>query len=70
MKKEPVNLLQVFDDIIRSAGTIAEKKNITIVVVKDDPVSMILGDYDRLRQMFMVILDNAIKFSEETRRYT
>jgi len=26
---------------------------------------MILGDYDRLRQMFMVILDNAIKFSDE-----
>lgn len=67
IEKEPVNLLQVFDDIIRSAGTIAEKKNITIVVVKDDPVSMILGDYDRLRQMFMVILDNAIKFSEENK---
>ena len=28
---------------------------------------MILGDYDRLRQMFMVILDNAIKFSEENK---
>jgi signal transduction histidine kinase len=67
IEKEPVNLLQVFEDIIRSAGTIAEKKNITIVVVKDDPVSMILGDYDRLRQMFMVILDNAIKFSEENK---
>jgi len=24
---------------------------------------MIIGDYDRLRQMFMVIFDNAIKFS-------
>ena len=24
-----------------------------------------LGDYDRLRQMFLVILDNAIKFSPE-----
>ena len=65
IQKEPVNLQQVFDDIIRSAGTIAEKKNITIDVVKDSPISMILGDYDRLRQMFMVILDNAIKFSDE-----
>jgi len=65
IQKEPVNLQQVFDDIIRSAGTIAEKKNITIEVVKDSPISMILGDYDRLRQMFMVILDNAIKFSDE-----
>ena len=26
---------------------------------------MMMGDYDRLRQMFLVILDNAIKFSNE-----
>ena len=68
IEKEPVNLQQVFDDIIRSAGTIADKKNITIEVLKDSPISMILGDYDRLRQMFMVILDNAIKFSDENKK--
>jgi signal transduction histidine kinase len=64
---EPINLNQVFEDIIRSAGTIAEKKRIQIEVIKEEPVNMILGDYDRLRQMFMVILDNAIKFSEENK---
>ena len=67
IEKEPVNLQQVFEDILRSAGAIAEKKNITIEVMKDSPISMILGDYDRLRQMFMVILDNAIKFSGENK---
>lgn len=67
IEKEPVNLIQVFDNIIRSANAIAEKKNITIVVYKDQPVYMIVGDYDRLRQMFMIILDNAIKFSEENK---
>ncbi len=67
IEKEPVNLQQVFDDIIRSAGAIADKKNIRIEVTKDSPVSMIPGDYDRLRQMFMVILDNAIKFSSENK---
>lgn len=64
---EPVNLVQIFDDIIRSASTIAEKKNIKIDIVKEDPVIMMLGDYDRLRQMFMIILDNAIKFSGESK---
>lgn len=64
---EPVNLVQIFDDIIRSAGTMAEKKSINIEIVKDQPVIMMLGDYDRLRQMFMIILDNAIKFSEENK---
>ncbi len=67
IQKEPVNLLQVFEDIIRSAGTIAQKKNIAIEVKNEEPVVMILGDYDRLRQMFMVILDNAIKFSEDNK---
>jgi signal transduction histidine kinase len=67
IEKEPVNLIQVFDDIIRSAGAIAQKKNINIEVNKDCPVLMMLGDYDRLRQMFMVILDNAIKFSDENK---
>lgn len=67
IKKEPVNLIQVMDDIIRSAGTIAEKKDISIEVIKEQPMLMILGDYDRLRQMFMVILDNAIKFSHENK---
>lgn len=65
IEKEPVNLVQVFDDIIRSANTIAEKKNIKIETAKDESVIMMLGDYDRIRQMFMVILDNAIKFSDE-----
>ncbi|CRZ33433.1 histidine kinase [Herbinix hemicellulosilytica] len=67
IEKEPVNLVQVFDEIIRSAGAIAEKKNIKIEITKDKPVIMMLGDYDRLRQMFMIILDNAIKFSDENK---
>lgn len=67
IQTEPVNLLQVFEDIIRSASAIAEKKKITIEVIKDSPIYMMLGDYDRLRQMFMVILDNAIKFSDENK---
>lgn len=62
---EPVNLVQIFDDIIRSASTIAEKKKINIEIDKKESVIMMLGDYDRLRQMFMIILDNAIKFSDE-----
>lgn len=67
IEREPINLHQVFDDIIRSAGAIAEKKKITIEVTKDNPYLMVLGDYDRLRQMFMIILDNAIKFSDENK---
>ncbi|NLL71968.1 MAG: HAMP domain-containing protein [Clostridiales bacterium] len=67
IEKEPVNLIQIFDDINRSAGAIAEKKKIKIDINKSQDVIMMLGDYDRLRQMFMVILDNAIKFSDDSK---
>ena len=65
IEKEPVNIIQVFDDIIRSLSTISSQKNIRIKITKFEDSCLILGDYDRLRQMFIVIIDNAIKFSPE-----
>ncbi len=65
IEKEPVNILQVFDDLIRSIHAISDEKNIKIEITKDCSIYMMMGDYDRLRQMFLIILDNAIKFSNE-----
>lgn len=65
VEKEPVSIVQIFEDIIRSAGAISLEKSVTIEVQRDESNCLIYGDYDRLRQMFMVILDNAIKFSKE-----
>ena len=69
IEKEPVSIRQVFGDVLRSAREIARKKNITItqkLSVDDEEPCMILGDYERLRQMFMIIIDNAVKFSYES----
>jgi len=60
---EPVNLVHVLDEIVRSALAISAEKGLQISVHRESSVYMIMGDYDRLRQMFIVILDNAIKFS-------
>jgi signal transduction histidine kinase len=65
VEKEPINIIQVFEDLIRSVHAISYEKNISIEIKKDRPVYMMMGDYDRLRQMFLIILDNAIKFSNE-----
>ena len=65
VEKEPVNLVQIFEDLKKSAWAIGKEKNITADIYTELPVIMMLGDYDRLRQMFLVILDNAIKFSPE-----
>ncbi|MCQ2506310.1 MAG: HAMP domain-containing histidine kinase, partial [Lachnospiraceae bacterium] len=66
IEKEPINLVQIFNDnIIKSCQAIGEKKNVEIVMDMDNDMYMVLGDYGRIRQMFLVILDNAIKFSNE-----
>ena len=65
VEKEPVNLIQVFDDVVRAVKQLGDKKGITINLSYDNEVCLMYGDYDRLRQMFLIICDNAIKFSNE-----
>lgn len=65
IEKEPLNLVQIFGDILRNYKQIAEKKKMQLVFSCKKEWVMMLGDYDRLRQLFQNILDNAIKFSNE-----
>ena len=65
IEKEPVDLIQVFRDLIRAATKIAEEKSVTVKFECNCDICLMNGDYGRLRQMFLVILDNAIKFSNE-----
>lgn len=62
---EPVSLVQIFENAVKSARVLSEKKNITIRMEYNDEYCFMSGDYDRLRQMLLIILDNAIKFSHE-----
>lgn len=63
IEKIPINLLDVLSDAVRSARHIAMQKEIDIGYVNNETVCIIDGDYGRLRQMFLTVLDNAIKFS-------
>jgi len=65
VEKEPVTLQQVFYDIKRTAWAIADERNIEIVMNQPEEPCLMMADYVRLRQMFVVIVDNAIKFSKE-----
>lgn len=65
IEKEPINIVQVFDDVLSSGSTIAKNKKINIHFNCQSEVLLMHGDYDRIRQMLMVIIDNAIKFSNE-----
>ena len=55
----------VMDDAARSAGRLAAPKGVVLKTTKDRPEHRITGDYGRFRQMLMIVLDNAVKFSHD-----
>ena len=61
--REPLLLFDPLDDAIRSARQLAAAGDITIEADKQPPSPKLCGDYGRLRQMFLIVLDNAVKFS-------
>ncbi len=65
IEKEPVDLKQVMMDMIRAAKALADEKGIRIKYTRCDGPCIIDADYGRLKQMFLVIVDNAVKFSNE-----
>lgn len=65
IKKTPLSLRTVIEDVVRSANNLAKQKTVTLKIdlIVDDV--KLFGDYERIRQMIFIILDNAIKFSKE-----
>ncbi len=62
---QELSLSDVLNDVVRSARHMAQLKNIDIRQFEDSKTCVVLGDYGRLRQMFLIIVDNALKFSPE-----
>lgn len=63
MEIQELNLCDIINDAVRSVHNLAKSKNIELKHEQDAPVCVIKGDFVRLRQMLLIILDNAIKFS-------
>ena len=67
IEKSPLSLYEIANDAARSMNQPAGLKNIKIDIAysKDIGNYIFEGDYFRIRQMIIIILDNAIKFSYE-----
>ena len=63
IEMQELNLYDILSDAVRSAGHLAREKNIEIRQEFDTQSLAVIGDYGRLRQMLLIILDNAVKFS-------
>ena len=63
IEMQQLNLCDILSDAARSAEHLAKEKHIQIIQNYDTKLQTVIGDYGRLRQMLLIILDNAVKFS-------
>ncbi|RJE49173.1 MULTISPECIES: HAMP domain-containing sensor histidine kinase [unclassified Dehalobacter] len=60
---EPVHIPSLLADTVKSMQTIAAGKDIQMHCEIPQNVPPVNSDYDRLRQLFVIFIDNAVKYS-------
>jgi signal transduction histidine kinase len=65
LNPEPVNLVRLIDEVIGTAGQLAEKNQNRLVVEAQDNLGALNADPMRLKQILLNLLSNACKFTKE-----
>jgi two-component system, NtrC family, sensor kinase len=65
LNPEPVNLARLIDEVIGTAGQLAEKNHNRLVVEAQENLGALTADSMRLKQILLNLLSNACKFTKE-----
>jgi signal transduction histidine kinase len=63
LEHRPIELAQLIREAVASATPEAQQHKVSIVISIQDPILSVVGDPQRLRQMFTHLLENAARYS-------
>jgi signal transduction histidine kinase len=61
MQNQPLSLRHVAEEVIREMSVLGVRQSVELIAQGEDGI---LGDYDLVKQMFWIFLENAIKYSK------
>jgi len=64
LNMETLNIIAVAQDAMRGIRILMKEKDMTGQVDYQDACSLVEGDYDRIRQLFTILLQNAVKYGD------